>query len=225
MMWAAQEIPEMNALGAERLIRNLAVMQGPLTALTTTESAGDDLGGASKPSVECQRAFERATGYYTLITLPAEEVARLAADKPLRYSVAEWEALLSVSVPGRPGGDASSGASAAALRRSLNKAYNISAARKVGAALEELGGRVQAPVASLTDSITAGFKGGVLQAQALLKQAAEATTAAAHTVAEATTAAVQQATEAASSARGATGTGTGAAKPTGGGAGAEGRTS
>lgn len=205
MVWAAQEIPEINALGAERLIRTLAVMQGPLIALTNTGAGADglvSLGAASVGSAECQRAYERAKGYYTLITLPADEVVRLAVDKPLRYSVAEWEALLSVRVPGRPGGDGPAGAGLMGqLRRALDKAYNISAARKVGAALEELGGRVQAPVASITDSITAGLKGGMMHAQALLKQAAEKTTAAAHTVAEATTAAVQQATEAATTSR------------------------
>ena len=192
----------MNALGAERLIRTLAVMQGPLTALTTTGTATEGFasaGAAGGGRAECQRAYERAKGYYTLITLPEDEVVRLAASKPLRYGVAEWEALLLVRVLGRPGGDGTD--SMAVLRRTLDKAYNISAAPKVGAALEELGGRVQAPVSSITDSITAGLKGGMQQARGLFKQAAEVTSAAAHTVAGATSAAVQQAAEAASSGR------------------------
>lgn len=183
----------MNALGAERLIRTLAVMQGPLASLGTAAVPG--AGGAG--AIECQRAYERAKGYYTLITLPPEEIARLAADRPLRYSVAEWEALLAVHVQGRPGGDGPSGtAAAAALHRALDKAYNLSAGPKVGAAPEELGSRVQVPAASLADSIKGGLKGGMLQARVLLKQAAQATSAAAHTMAEATTAAVQQAAEA-----------------------------
>lgn len=190
----------MNALGAERLIRTLAVMQGPLASLVDTAAAagpGTPAGVAGVGAAECQRAYERAKGYYTLITLPPEEIARLAADRPLRYSVAEWEALITVRVQGRPGDEGPTAtAAAAALHRALDKAYNLSAGRKVGAALEELGSRVQAPVASLADSIKGGLKGGMLQARVLLKQAAQATTAAAHTVAEATTAAVQQAAEA-----------------------------
>jgi hypothetical protein len=162
---------DMNAVGAERLIRTLAAIQGPLEVLA----------GSLGSSRSAARAYERAKGYFTLITLPADEVVRLATDRPLRYSVAEWEALLSVRVPGRPVGPGA----AAALRRALDPVYNLSAGRRVAAALDEIGGRVQAPVATLADSITAGFKagtaglkGGVLQARALLKQAAEATSAA-----------------------------------------------
>lgn len=77
-------------------------------------------------------------------------------------------------MPGRPVSDAH----LAALHRALDKTYNLSAGQKVAAALEEFGSRVQAPVASLADSITAGIKGGMLQARALLKQAAEVTSAA-----------------------------------------------
>lgn len=192
LVWAAQEVSEMNALGAERLIRTLAVMQGPLVALGapggTPDAAGGAAGGGGAASgtggavgagvvggmAECLRAYERAKGYYTLITLPAEEVVRLAADKPLRYSVAEWEALLAVRVPGRPDSEQHM----AALHRALDKTYNLSAGQKVTAALEEFGSRMQAPVASLADSITAGIKGGMLQARALLKQAAASTSAA-----------------------------------------------
>lgn len=95
-------------------------------------------GGAASVA-ECARAYERAKGYYTLITLPAEEVVRLAVDKPLRYSPAEWRALLAVRVPGR----AASDNAGAALYRALDKAYNLSAGQKVAAALGELGNRVQ----------------------------------------------------------------------------------
>jgi hypothetical protein len=186
-VWAAQEIPEMNALGAERLIATLAVMQGPLAALgAAAATAAPDRpgpGGAGAaagapggvlPGADSARAYERAKAYYTLISLPAEEVVRLAADRPLRYSVSEWQALLAVRVPGRPVSDAQ----AAALYRALDRAYDLSAGQRVAVALEEFGSRVQAPVASLADSITAGIKGGMLQARALLKQAAEATSAA-----------------------------------------------
>lgn len=88
---------------------------------------------------ECSRAYERAKGYYTLITLPADEVVRLAVDKPLRYRPDEWRALLAVRVPGRAVGDSASGA----LFRALDKAYNLSAGQKVAAVLEDLGHRVQ----------------------------------------------------------------------------------
>jgi hypothetical protein len=189
----------MNALGAERLIRTLAVMQGPLMALgaplagsAATTAAGGAAAGPVVPAngvADCVRAYERAKGYYTLVTLPAAEVVRLAVDKPLRYTVAEWEALLEVKVPGRLASDAH----LSALRRALDKTYNLSAGQKVAAALEEFGSRMQAPVATLADSITAGIKGGMLQARALLKQAAGATSAAVHQAAEATSAARQQA--------------------------------
>jgi hypothetical protein len=42
------------------------------------------------------RAYDRAKQYYTLVGLPADEVVRLAGDRPGRFSVAEWEALLLV---------------------------------------------------------------------------------------------------------------------------------
>jgi hypothetical protein len=192
-VWAAQEISEMNALGAERLIATLTVMQGPLAALSAAAAAaapdatggtpgggagggagGGGAPGGAPPSADAARAYERAKAYYTLISLPADEVVRLAADRPLRYSVAEWQALLAVRVPGRPVSDAQ----VAALYRALDRAYDLSAGQRVAAALEELGARMQAPVSTLADSISAGIKGGMQQARALLKQAAEATTAA-----------------------------------------------
>lgn len=49
-------------------------------------------------SAEVSRAYDRANSYYTLVGLPADEVVRLAAEKPGRYSLAEWEALLQVGV-------------------------------------------------------------------------------------------------------------------------------
>jgi hypothetical protein len=43
-----------------------------------------------------QRLFDRAKSYYTLAALPVAEVVALAADKPARFSVPEWQALLQV---------------------------------------------------------------------------------------------------------------------------------
>ena len=166
----------MNALGAERLIRTLAVMQGPLMSLGAPAPSAEHASAGVSSNAESARAYERAKGYYTLITLPADEVVRLAVDKPLRYSPAEWRALLAVRVPGRAVSDSAS----SSLYRALDKTYNLSAGQKVTAALEEFGSRVQAPMSTLADSITAGLKGSMLQARALLKSAAEATTAAVH---------------------------------------------
>lgn len=43
------------------------------------------------------RAYDRAKSFYTLVGLPSSEVVLLAADRPGRYSRAEWESLLQVS--------------------------------------------------------------------------------------------------------------------------------
>lgn len=42
------------------------------------------------------RAYDKAKQYYTLAGLPVDEVIRLAADRPGRFTVGEWEALLLV---------------------------------------------------------------------------------------------------------------------------------
>jgi hypothetical protein len=52
---------------------------------------------AAGGAAEVSRAYDRAKQYYTLVGLPADEVVRLAGDRPGRFSVAEWEALLLVS--------------------------------------------------------------------------------------------------------------------------------
>jgi hypothetical protein len=161
----------MNELGAERLIRTLTLMQGPLSALGGGAIDSGAGGGGLASAAGCARAYERAKGYYTLITLPAHEVVRLAVDRPARYTPAEWGALLSVRVPGRVTADAHIDA----LRRALDRTYALSPGAKVAVAVES---RVQAPVASLAGNIAAGLRGSVQQARALLKQAAEATTAA-----------------------------------------------
>jgi hypothetical protein len=48
------------------------------------------------------RVYDRAKAYYTLVGLPVSEVVALAGDKPGRYSVAEWQALLQVRASSVP---------------------------------------------------------------------------------------------------------------------------
>jgi hypothetical protein len=58
-------------------------------------------------SADVVRAYDRAKSFYTLVGLPVHEVVLLAADKPGRYKVAEWQSLLQVCgvvVGGRGGG-------------------------------------------------------------------------------------------------------------------------
>ncbi len=54
-------------------------------------------GGASEMKTEPARAFDRARAYYSMLMLPADEVLKVAGEKPLRYSAGEWMALLQVS--------------------------------------------------------------------------------------------------------------------------------
>jgi hypothetical protein len=49
------------------------------------------------PTADIVRAYDRSKSFYTLVGLPASEVVLLAADRPGRYSVAEWESLLQVT--------------------------------------------------------------------------------------------------------------------------------
>jgi hypothetical protein len=52
-------------------------------------------------SADVVRAYDRAKSFYTLVGLPVHEVVLLAADKPGRYKVAEWQSLLQVCMEGR----------------------------------------------------------------------------------------------------------------------------
>lgn len=115
---------------------------------TLSSDASAMAAGGAASVAECARAYERAKGYYTLITLPADEVVRLAVDKPLRFNPAEWQALLAVHVPGRTVSESSG----IALFRALDKVYNLSAGQKVAAALGELGNRVQVGITPRTSA-------------------------------------------------------------------------
>eukprot|EP00879_Flechtneria_rotunda_P022311 GHRR01023540.1.p1 GENE.GHRR01023540.1~~GHRR01023540.1.p1 ORF type:complete len:213 (+),score=84.92 GHRR01023540.1:344-982(+) len=202
-MWALQDIDEINTLGVERIICSLAAMQGPLSSLgAASGTAGmaaaaairgpDAVAAQATPaggSSGVGRAYDRAKSYFTLVGLPADEVIRLAADKPGRFSLAEWEALLQVQVPGRPTHERHM----AALHRALDKYYHISAGQKMADFFEDVGAHVREPILTLTDNVSAGFKGGLIQAKALLNKAAEAVTEAA----AATASTVERATAAA----------------------------
>jgi hypothetical protein len=59
-------------------------------------------------SPDIVRAYDRSKSFYTLVGLPSSEVVLLAADRPGRYSVEEWESLLQVR-KGRGQGDAGGG--------------------------------------------------------------------------------------------------------------------
>jgi hypothetical protein len=56
------------------------------------------------------RAFDRARSYYSMLMLPADEVLKVAGEKPLRYSGSEWLALLQVRALGGRGGGGRGGA-------------------------------------------------------------------------------------------------------------------
>ncbi|WIA23609.1 hypothetical protein OEZ85_000318 [Tetradesmus obliquus] len=185
LMWVLEDIGEMNAMGVERMIRSLALLQGhlcgPGALLPGTNSSPAPAGGAA----EVSRAYDRAKQYYTLVGLPAEEVVRLAGDRPGRFSVAEWQALLLVHVPGRTADERQ----LAALHRALDKHYHLSAGQKVAEFFEGVVTSVQAPVQNFTGNVSAGFKGGFSQAKALLNKAAASVSEAATSVGAAAAAA------------------------------------
>jgi hypothetical protein len=126
-------------------------------------------GGAA----EVARAAERVCAYYTLVGLPAAELAALAAERPGRYSPAEWMALLDVRVPGRSV-DAASRAALAAALEAYYTAPASSAGQRVAEFFGEVGRSVQAPVQNLGGSMSAGLRGGLVRAGALLGRAAGA---------------------------------------------------
>jgi len=173
LMWVLGNISEINPLGVERMVRSLALLQGPLTNLgaASAAAAGDvghpgalPVGGAA----EVAKVYDKARGYYTLVGMPGDELVRMASKTPLRYSVAEWQALLQVRVPGRVVEDNHQ----QQLFWALDKVYHLSAGQKAVEVLQDIKTSVQVPVQTITGGLAAGLKGGVLQARALLKQAA-----------------------------------------------------
>lgn len=77
----------MNQHGIARMCRLLAVVQPALSSLGAA-------GAAFRP--ESARAFEKARAYYSLLTLPADGLIKAAAEKPKRFTSAEYMALLQV---------------------------------------------------------------------------------------------------------------------------------
>ncbi|CAL5223744.1 g6305 [Coccomyxa viridis] len=92
IMWLLPEIESMNQHGIARMCRLLAVVQPALSSLGAA-------GAAFRP--ESARAFEKARAYYSLLTLPADGLIKAAAEKPKRFTSAEYMALLQVDYAGR----------------------------------------------------------------------------------------------------------------------------
>jgi hypothetical protein len=79
------------------------MLQGPLTNLgAASAAAAGDVGHPGALPVggvaEVAKVYDKARGYYTLVGMPGDELVRMASKTPLRYSVAEWQALLQVKV-------------------------------------------------------------------------------------------------------------------------------
>lgn len=82
-------VQSMNQHGIARMCRLLAVVQPALSSLGAA-------GAAFRP--ESARAFEKARAYYSLLTLPADGLIKAAAEKPKRFTSAEYMALLQVCI-------------------------------------------------------------------------------------------------------------------------------
>ena len=80
-------VQSMNQHGIARMCRLLAVVQPALSSLGAA-------GAAFRP--ESARAFEKARAYYGLLMLPADGLIKAAAEKPKRFTSAEYMALLQV---------------------------------------------------------------------------------------------------------------------------------
>ncbi len=82
---------------------------------------------ASRP--EAARQFDKAKLYYTLLTYSVEGLLATVAEKPHRFSPAEYAALLAASVPERPPATAEQ---RAALQRTLAEAGAGAGGSKTG---------------------------------------------------------------------------------------------
>ena len=95
-IWLLPDIREWNHLGVQRMCRMLASLQ---PALAGVAGGGSSSGGA-RP--DAARQFDRAKLYYTLLTYSAEGLVATVAEKPHRFTAAEYTALLAASVAERP---------------------------------------------------------------------------------------------------------------------------
>lgn len=121
-IWLLPDIPALNHLGVQRMCRMLASLQPALAGV----AAG---GGRS----DAARAFDRAKLYYTLLTYSAEGLVATVAEKPHRFSTAEFQALMGASVAERSVTEAHK----AALQRVLTDAGRLAKpASKANAALQ-----------------------------------------------------------------------------------------
>lgn len=148
VMWILPEVHEINHYGVERMLRTLSMMQPPLLAICST---------FKEVRVDPSRWFDRARGYYNLLGLPPDEVVRQAAEKPKRFSSAEWMALLQVQVPGRVVTESQLNQ----LEKVLDKAYGLTPGQKVVEVIEQIGTTVQAPMKVVAGTIKEGFKQGL----------------------------------------------------------------
>lgn len=84
------QLQDWNHHGVKRISRMLAVLQPPLSSVgrSSDMSAKSD---ANKP-------FDRARAYYGLLLCSPEALIRAAADQPTKFSLAEYTALLQVSL-------------------------------------------------------------------------------------------------------------------------------
>ena len=89
------------------------------TLLGVGGSSGSSSGGVASARPEATRAFDKAKLYYTLLTYSVEGLLATVAEKPHRFSAAEYSALLAANVAERP---AATPEQRAALQRTLAEA-------------------------------------------------------------------------------------------------------
>ena len=101
VVWLLPDIPALNHLGVQRMCRMLASLQPALSGVGGASGGGSGAGaGGFRP--DAARQFDRAKLYYTLLTYSAEGLVTTAAEKPHRFSAAEYQALLAATVIERP---------------------------------------------------------------------------------------------------------------------------
>ena len=83
-------LQEWNQHGVKRMCRMLTVLQPPLSSL----------GGSAELSAkgDTSKASDRARAYFSLLMCTPEGLIRAAADQPTKFTLAEYSALLQVSI-------------------------------------------------------------------------------------------------------------------------------
>jgi hypothetical protein len=88
-IWLLPDIRGFNHAGVQRMCRMLASLQPAL------------VGAGGGPRPDAARHFDRAKLYYTLLTYSAEGLVATVAERPNRFTAAEYLALLSADVAER----------------------------------------------------------------------------------------------------------------------------